>query len=154
MISERRTPNAILECAMTAAALRPRHRETRMTISTTAISDETRQLALTRIVLGYAPYAQLAAFAEGFVDYELGRHRNPYAGLTDVDGAVAAQAWDRGHEARMRYGRALRDIQDHVAGRSESAEPVQPLDHVPMFPPVEPARRGVVGRVRDLIRAM
>jgi hypothetical protein len=31
MISERRTPNAILECAMTAAALRPRHRETRMT---------------------------------------------------------------------------------------------------------------------------
>jgi hypothetical protein len=34
-----------------------------------------------------------AAFGQGFVDYEHRRYHNPFDG-------VAAQAWNRGHEAR------------------------------------------------------
>lgn len=59
---------------------------------------------LTKIAKSYAPYDGHEAFGEGFVAYQHGRHANPYDGRP-ADG-VAAQAWDRGSEAAMRYARA------------------------------------------------
>ena len=45
----------------------------------------------------YTPYE---AFWEGFIDYQHGQHRNPYAGLKN--GVVEAQAWGSGQEAALR----------------------------------------------------
>ena len=56
-------------------------------------------MTLTEIVESYAPYHRYAEFGEGFVAYGVS-YDNPYA-----DG-VAAQAWDRGLEAAMRWARA------------------------------------------------
>jgi len=63
---------------------------------------------LLQIVSDYAPYDQLPAFTEGFNDYERGSFRNPYDGLQHGRSQVAAQAWDRGANAAMRYARATR----------------------------------------------
>jgi hypothetical protein len=64
------------------------------------------QTLLTKIAKEYAPYDTHEAFGEGFVAYQWENYRNPYGGRKDGRGAVAAQAWDRGLEAAMRYQRA------------------------------------------------
>lgn len=56
MTADRRTPNAILECAMTAAALRPRHRETRMPITVCNVYRATARLQRTGASLGRPLY--------------------------------------------------------------------------------------------------
>lgn len=60
---------------------------------------------LTEIVSSYAPYDTIEAFGEGFVAYQWGRHESPYDGRKDAKGQLAAQAWDRGSEAAMRFKR-------------------------------------------------
>jgi hypothetical protein len=49
----------------------------------------------------YRPYSNLAEFHVGWKDYLAGRTHNPYG-----DDEVAAQAWDRGAEACMKWQRA------------------------------------------------
>jgi hypothetical protein len=49
----------------------------------------------------YAPYHQFAEFHIGWQDYLDRRYRNPYG----TEG-VAAQGWDRGAEAAMKWERA------------------------------------------------
>lgn len=56
---------------------------------------------LSAIVRSYEPYCTHEAFGEGLVAYQHGRYGNPHEG-------VAAQAWDRGLEAGMRYARVMR----------------------------------------------
>ena len=52
------------------------------------------------IAAEYRPYDTHPAFHKGAEDYMDGRHDCPFRG-------VSAQAWDRGHEAAMRYTRQL-----------------------------------------------
>lgn len=54
------------------------------------------------IFVSYAPYNKLPAFWEGLEDTG---YVNPYDGIAS-DG-LAAQAWDRGREARARCNRML-----------------------------------------------
>ncbi|CAL8972734.1 hypothetical protein RHODGE_RHODGE_00992 [Rhodoplanes serenus] len=56
MTADRRTPNAILQAAMTAAALRPRHRETRMPIGICNVQRATARLERTGTSLGRPLY--------------------------------------------------------------------------------------------------
>ena len=55
------------------------------------------------IFKSYAPYDKLPAFWEGLED---DGYDNPY----DRSQGLAAQAWDRGREARMRCERAMQEI--------------------------------------------
>jgi hypothetical protein len=52
------------------------------------------------IAATYAPYHTMPAFQEGAEAYAKGRYDNPFQG-------VAAQAWDRGLEAAMRFARPI-----------------------------------------------
>jgi hypothetical protein len=52
------------------------------------------------IAAEYAPYHTLREFQIGSQDYMDGNHRNG-----DHYDGVAGQAWDRGHEAAMRFTR-------------------------------------------------
>jgi hypothetical protein len=65
---------------------------------------------LKRIVEAYRPYNTYVAFKEGYRTYQLSGSvsGNPYDG-----DSVDAQAWDRGANAAMLYGRALAHLADH-----------------------------------------
>jgi hypothetical protein len=61
---------------------------------------DTKDTAAWAIRAEYAPYDRFAEFEIGWDDYLARRVRNPYSAE-----CVAAQSWDRGAEAAMRWQR-------------------------------------------------
>jgi hypothetical protein len=80
----------------------------------------TNDAILARIFREYAPYDSMPEFNEGYRAYQIDGaadfRRNPY------DDGVAAQAWDRGANAAMQYGRALA----HLDARKEDVDKADP----------------------------
>jgi hypothetical protein len=57
-------------------------------------------MMMSELLAEYKPYSTMQAFHDGWNDYEQGEMRCPYK-----PDSVEGQAWDRGHEAAMRWSR-------------------------------------------------
>lgn len=55
-------------------------------------------MTLNELIAEYKPYDEMPEFKEGFIDYQCCLKPTPYEG-------VKAQAYDRGQECAMRWGK-------------------------------------------------